>query len=74
MISSPPSNKSFHDKSKMSTSSEKYELAQDEIDSVLEKLRTSIKKTEAADGEAKKRSVQVKNEHIIVHEFSNSLA
>ena len=58
----------------MSTSSEKYELAQDEIDSVLEKLRISIKKTEAADGEAKKRSVQVKNEHIIVHEFSNSLA
>ena len=45
--------------SKMSTSSEKYELAQDEIDSVIEKLKISIKKTEAADGEAKKRSVQV---------------
>ena len=44
---------------KMSTSSEKYELAQDEIDSVIEKLKISIKKTEAADGEAKKRSVQV---------------
>ena len=43
----------------MSTSSEKYELAQDEIDSVIEKLKISIKKTEAADGEAKKRLIQV---------------
>ena len=43
----------------MSTSSEKYELAQDEVDAVLVQLKTNIKKVEAADGEAKKRLVQV---------------
>ena len=45
----------------MSTSSEKYELAQDEVDAVLVQLKTNIKKVEAADGEAKKRLVQVDN-------------
>ena len=45
----------------MSTSSEKYELAQDEVDAVLIQLKTNIKKVEAADGEAKKRLVQVDN-------------
>ena len=40
-------------------SSEKYELAQDEVDNIIEKLKSNIKKTEAAQGEAKKRIVQV---------------
>ena len=40
-------------------SSEKYELAQDEVDNIIEKLRANIKKTEATQGEAKKRIVQV---------------
>ena len=40
-------------------SSEKYEIAKDEVDSIIEKLTADIKKTEVSQGEAKKRLVQV---------------
>ena len=40
-------------------SSEKYELAQDELDSIIVKLGNNIKQVEAGQGEAKKRLVQV---------------
>ena len=40
-------------------SSEKYELAQDELDSLVEKIESDLKKTEMSGGEAKKRMVQV---------------
>ena len=40
-------------------SSEKYELAQDELDSLVEKIECDLKKTEMSSGEAKKRMVQV---------------
>jgi hypothetical protein len=40
-------------------SSEKYELAQDELDSIMEKLGGNIKQVEVGQGEAKKRMVQV---------------
>lgn len=40
-------------------SSEKYELAQDELDSLLEKIECDLRKTEMSSGEAKKRMVQV---------------
>ena len=41
-------------------SSEKYELAQDELDSIIEKLGANIKQVEVGHGEAKKRMVQVR--------------
>lgn len=45
-------------------SSEKYELAQDELDTLLEKIESDLVKTESSNGEAKKRMVQVeKNRH-----------
>jgi len=40
-------------------SSEKYELAQDELDTIIERLSGNIKKVEVGHGEAKKRMVQV---------------
>ena len=40
-------------------SSEKYELAQDELDTIIERLRGNIKQVEVGHGEAKKRMVQV---------------
>lgn len=40
-------------------SSEKYELAQDELDTIIERLRGNIKQVEIGHGEAKKRMVQV---------------
>ena len=40
-------------------SSEKYELAQDELDSSVEKIGSQIKHMETAQGEAKKRMIQV---------------
>merc|ERR1719508_266988 len=40
-------------------SSEKYELAQDELDSNIEKIGTQIKQVEIGQGEAKKRMIQV---------------
>jgi len=43
----------------MSTSSEKYEVAQDEVEALVAKLSSTIRDTEAAQGEAKKRLVQV---------------
>ena len=43
----------------MSTSSEKYEVAQDEVEALVAKLTSTIRDTEAAQGEAKKRLVQV---------------
>ena len=44
---------------RMSTSSEKYEVAQDEVEALVAKLSSTIRDTEAAQGEAKKRLVQV---------------
>jgi len=44
-------------------SSEKYEIAKDEVDSIIEKLTADIKKTEVSQGEAKKRLVQVCSGH-----------
>ena len=40
-------------------SSEKYELAQDELDSNIEKIGSQIKQVEIGQGEAKKRMIQV---------------
>ena len=40
-------------------SSEKYEVAKDELDSLLERIESDLSKTETASGEAKKRMVQV---------------
>ena len=40
-------------------SSEKYELAQDELDSLMENISSDLRKTEISSGEAKKRLVQV---------------
>ena len=45
-------------------SSEKYELAQDELDSLMEKIAADVKKTELSSGEAKKRMVQVSDSMI----------
>ena len=42
-------------------SSEKYELAQDELDSLMEKIAADLRKTESSSGEAKKRMVQVRD-------------
>ena len=42
-------------------SSEKYELAQDELDSLMEKIGADVRKTEMSSGEAKKRMVQVRD-------------
>ena len=47
-------------------SSEKYEIAKDEVDSIIEKLIADIKKTEVSQGEAKKRLVQVNDEMILL--------
>ena len=43
----------------MSTSSEKYETLQDEVDSLLQRIQEDIRKTEAAGGEEKKKLAQV---------------
>ena len=43
-------------------SSEKYELAQDELDSLMEKIGADVRKTEISSGEAKKRMVQVRDQ------------
>jgi len=40
-------------------SSEKYELAQDELDTIIERLRGNVQQVEVGHGEAKKRMVQV---------------
>jgi len=40
-------------------SSEKYELAQDELDNIIEKLGTNIHQVKVGQGEAKKRTIQV---------------
>ena len=42
-------------------SSEKYELAQDELDSLMEKIGADVRKTGMSSGEAKKRMVQVRD-------------
>ena len=42
-------------------SSEKFELAKDEVEAIVEKLKINIRKVESSYGEAKKRQVQVNN-------------
>ena len=42
-------------------SSEKDELAQDELDSLMEKIAADLRKTELSSGKAKKRMVQVRD-------------
>ena len=49
----------------MSTSSEKYEVAQDEVEALVAKLSSTSRDTEAAQGEAKKRLVQVGRRSLI---------
>ena len=44
----------------MSTSSEKYETLQDEVDSLIQRIQEAIRSTEAASGEEKKMLAQVK--------------
>ena len=43
----------------MSTSSEKYETLQDEVDSLLQRIQEAIGKTEATAGDEKKKLAQV---------------
>ena len=47
-------------------SSEKYELAQDELDSLMEKIGADVRKTEMSSGEAKKRMVQVRERGLMM--------
>ena len=51
----------------MSTSSEKYETLQDEVDSLLQRIQEAIRKTEAAAGEEKKKLAQVCERFLRVH-------
>ena len=53
-------------------SSEKYEIAKDEVDSIIEKLIADIKKTEVSQGEAKKRLVQVLHNQCNVLKLRNN--
>ena len=52
-------------------SSEKYELAQDELDSLMEKIGADVRKTEMSSGEAKKRMVQVRDLMMIKQSDTN---
>ena len=47
-------------------SSEKFELAQDELESLLERLQGEVASLASAQGEARKRAIQVLIDIIIV--------
>ena len=49
----------------MSTSSEKYETLQDEVDSLIQRIQGAIRQTEAAAGEEKKKLAQVREERCL---------
>ncbi len=49
----------------MSTSSEKYETLQDEVDSLIQRIQEAIRNTEAASGEEKKKLAQVSEERFL---------
>ena len=57
----------------MSTSSEKYETLQDEVDSLLQRIQEDIRKTEAAGGEEKKKLAQVWTNYSSVQNSNNPL-
>ena len=44
----------------MSTSSEKYETLQDEVDSLIHRIQEAVRKTEATSGEEKKKLALVR--------------
>ena len=55
----------------MSTSSEKYETLQDEVDSLIQRIQEAIRSTEAASGEEKKKLAQVSEERFISSQRCN---
>ena len=55
----------------MSTSSEKYETLQDEVDSLIQRIQEAIRSTEAASGEEKKMLAQVSEGRFISSQICN---